>query len=103
MCVGVGVVVGVCVAGCTTSRQSASLQARPTAGLCAAALRRVVEVVSVRLTYARGRPLGLPHIPEPTEAEIDHWHAVYCERVKELFERYKGFNPDYKHKELLVE
>ena len=57
----------------------------------------------VPLTYARGRPLGLPHIPEPTEAEIDHWHAVYCERVKELFERYKGFNPDYKHKELLVE
>ena len=36
-------------------------------------------------------------------AEVDHWHAVYCERVKELFERYKGFNPDYKHKELLVE
>ena len=58
---------------------------------------------SVRITYARGRPLGLPHIAEPTEADINEWHAKYCAAVVELFDRYKGTNPDYKHKQLVIE
>ncbi|KAL1518622.1 hypothetical protein AB1Y20_002910 [Prymnesium parvum] len=57
----------------------------------------------VRLVYARGRPLGMPHIPEPTDADVDHWHAEYCRKLQELFENYKGRNPDYKHKELVIE
>ena len=57
----------------------------------------------VRLTYARGRPLGLPHIAEPSQADIDHWHAKYCEALLQLFDRYKGTNPDYKHKTLAIE
>ena len=57
----------------------------------------------VPLTYVRGRPLGLPHLPEPTEAEVDFWHAKYCEQLVALFERYKGRNPDYVNKELTVE
>jgi len=57
----------------------------------------------VKLSYARGRPLGLPHIPEPTQEDIDKWHAVYCKQLVELFEKYKGANPDYKHKTLFIE
>lgn len=57
----------------------------------------------VRITYARGRPLGLPHIAEPTEADINEWHTKYCEAVKVLFDRYKGTNPDYADKELVIE
>jgi len=29
----------------------------------------------VKLVYARGRPLGLPHILEPTDADVDLWHG----------------------------
>lgn len=57
----------------------------------------------VKLVYARGRPLGMPHIPEPTEADVDKWHALYCVRLQELFDAYKGRNPDYKHKKLSIE
>merc|ERR1711988_37673 len=48
----------------------------------------------VRLTYVRGRPLGLPHIPEPTDKDVDHWHAQYCEKLDQLFERYKSLSAD---------
>jgi hypothetical protein len=58
---------------------------------------------AVRLVYARGRPLGMPHIPEPTDEDVDRWHAEYCSKLKELFDAYKGRNPDYKHKELMIE
>ena len=58
---------------------------------------------AVRLVYARGRPLGMPHIPEPTDEDVDRWHAEYCNKLTELFDAYKGRNPDYKHKELLIE
>jgi len=57
----------------------------------------------VKIMYARGKPLGLPHIDVPTPEEIDHWHEKYCEALVELFDRYKGFNPDYKHKTLVIE
>lgn len=57
----------------------------------------------VKLSYARGKPIGLPHIASPTEEDVDKWHAVYCERLVELFDRYKGSNPDYKHKQLVIE
>lgn len=57
----------------------------------------------VRITYARGRPLGLPHIAEPTNEEVDLWHARYCEQLVQLFDRYKTTNPDYAHKQLFVE
>uniref|UniRef100_A0A7S0PXT3 Acyltransferase n=1 Tax=Coccolithus braarudii TaxID=221442 RepID=A0A7S0PXT3_9EUKA len=56
----------------------------------------------VKLVYARGRPLGLPHIEKPTDADVDEWHAKYCAAVKELFDAYKGKNPDYAQKELEI-
>ena len=58
---------------------------------------------AVPITYARGRPLGLPTIANPTQEDVDFWHAKYCDALTKLFDAYKGTNPDYKHKELLIE
>jgi len=57
----------------------------------------------VKLTYARGRPLGLPHIEHPTDADVEKYHALYVQKLVELFDRYKKFNPDYADKQLAVE
>merc|ERR1719414_1025828 len=56
----------------------------------------------VKLVYARGRPIGIPHIKEPSDADVNKWHAIYCDKVVELFDNYKGTNPDYKHKDLVI-
>jgi 2-acylglycerol O-acyltransferase 2 len=50
-----------------------------------------------------GQPLGIPHIPNPTQQDIDHWHALYCAEVIRLFETYKERIPLYKHKKLIIE
>ena len=55
------------------------------------------------LLYARGRPLGLPHIPEPTDEDIAKYHALYCKEVRRLFESYKEKLPHYKHKQLFID
>jgi 2-acylglycerol O-acyltransferase 2 len=55
----------------------------------------------VKLVYARGRPLGLPHIPEPTDAEVEEWHGKYVAQLKKLFDDYKHTHPLYADKELL--
>ena len=57
----------------------------------------------VKLVYARGRPLGLPHIEHPTDADVDKYHALYCAKLVELFDNYKKFNPDYAGKTLHIE
>ncbi|KAH8065064.1 2-acylglycerol O-acyltransferase [Aureococcus anophagefferens] len=56
----------------------------------------------VKLVYARGRPLGLPHIEHPTDADVDKYHALYCAKLVELFDNAK-FNPDYAEKTLHIE
>lgn len=56
-----------------------------------------------KLLYARGRPLGLPHIAEPTQEDIDKWHAKYCEEVVKLFDGNKEKHPLYKHKKLYID
>lgn len=53
--------------------------------------------------YARGKPLGLPHIKDPTDEEVDKWHKQYCEAIEGLFERYKEKVPLYKHKTLFID
>lgn len=37
-----------------------------------------------------GNPIDLPRIEQPTQADIDKWHAVYIEKLTDLFERNKG-------------
>jgi len=56
-----------------------------------------------KLLYARGKPLGLPHIPEPTDDDVNKWHVKYCEQIEILFEKYKEKVPNYKHKKLIIE
>lgn len=56
-----------------------------------------------KLLYVRGRPLNLPHIPEPTNEDVDKWHAKYCEEVKRIFDSYKERVPAYKHKTLYID
>ena len=55
-----------------------------------------------KLLYVSGQPLGLPQIDDPTQADIDTWHAKYCAEVKRLFDRYKERLPNYKHKVLKI-
>lgn len=54
-----------------------------------------------KLLYVRGKPLGLPHIAEPTDKDVEHWHAKYVEEVCRLFNENKEKLPAYKHKQLL--
>ena len=56
-----------------------------------------------KLLYARGKPLGLPHIPEPTAEDIDKYHALYCKEVRRLFENYREKLPHYNHKQLFID
>ena len=56
-----------------------------------------------KLLYARGKPMGLPHIPKPTQEDVDKWHAKYCEEVTRLFELNKEKVPSYKHKKLFID
>ncbi len=56
-----------------------------------------------KLLYVRGKPIGLPHIPEPTDEDINKWHAKYCEEVTRLFEMNKEKLPAYKHKKLFID
>jgi hypothetical protein len=36
-----------------------------------------------------GQPIELPEIKHPSADEIDHYHQLYIQRLKELFDRYK--------------
>jgi len=36
-----------------------------------------------------GKPIVLPQISEPTNEEIDHYHQVYVDSLKSLYDRYK--------------
>lgn len=56
-----------------------------------------------KLLYVRGKPLGLPHIPEPTDGDVDHWHAKYVEEVSRLYNENKEKLPAYKHKKLFID
>lgn len=56
-----------------------------------------------KLLFVRGKPLGLPYIPQPTSEDIIKWHGIYCDEVKRLFEENKDRVPSYKRKELFID
>eukprot|EP00638_Chattonella_subsalsa_P002409 CAMPEP_0117752454 /NCGR_PEP_ID=MMETSP0947-20121206/11616_1 /TAXON_ID=44440 /ORGANISM="Chattonella subsalsa, Strain CCMP2191" /LENGTH=257 /DNA_ID=CAMNT_0005571101 /DNA_START=309 /DNA_END=1082 /DNA_ORIENTATION=+ len=56
-----------------------------------------------KCVYVRGRPLGLPQIDEPTDEDINKWHAKYLEEVSRLFNKYHEKCPEYKGKKLIIE
>lgn len=56
-----------------------------------------------KLLYVRGKLLGLPHIPEPTDEDVNKWHKVYVDEVVRIFEKYKVQHPLYASKTLRIE
>jgi len=44
----------------------------------------------VALETVVGNPFRLPKIAEPSQEEIDKWHAIYVEKLVDLFERNKA-------------
>lgn len=55
-----------------------------------------------KLLYVSGQPLGIPHIPHPTQHDIDKYHALYCQQVQRLYETYQEKVPEYKRKRLHI-
>ena len=56
-----------------------------------------------KLLYVSAPPMGLPQIENPTQDDIDFWHAKYCEEITRLFKQYKERVPAYKHKKLFID
>ncbi|CAH1396907.1 unnamed protein product [Nezara viridula] len=44
---------------------------------------------SVPLTTVVGKPIHMPKVAEPTQEQVDHYHAVYTEALVKLFEEHK--------------
>jgi hypothetical protein len=42
------------------------------------------------ITAVMGDPIVVPHVPQPSDAQIDEWHAVFVARERELFEKHKA-------------
>ena len=59
--------------------------------------------VVLQLLYARGKPLGVPLIREPTDKDVDEWHAKYVAEVRRIFDKNKHKVPLYKDKVLITE
>ena len=55
-----------------------------------------------KIIYVRGTPLGLPFIPEPTDADVEKWHAKYVSEVVRLFDKYKCKSPQYAKRKLVI-
>jgi hypothetical protein len=56
-----------------------------------------------KIIYVRGAPLGLPHIREPTDEDINKWHGKYVTEVQRIFDTYKKRIPRYADKTLIIE
>ena len=56
-----------------------------------------------KLVFARGKPMGLPHIAQPTDEDVNKWHAKYCEEVTRLYNENRERLPAYKHKKLYID
>ena len=57
------------------------------------------------LCYVRGKMIVIPKIEEPTQADIDKWHAAYIAEVTRIYEKYSRVvcDGDYANKTLLIE
>lgn len=47
--------------------------------------------------------MGMPHILEPTDEDVDKWHSKYISEVTRMFNTYKDKVPEYKNKILTIE
>lgn len=55
-----------------------------------------------KMLYVSGKPLGMPHIANPTQEDIDTWHAKYCDEIARIYNQYREKVPEYKHKPLEI-
>jgi len=55
-----------------------------------------------KMLYVSGKPLGMPHVTNPTQADIDKWHAKYCDEISRMYNQYREKVPEYKHKPLEI-
>lgn len=44
----------------------------------------------IDLVVVIGKPMELPHIPEPTEEDVNKYHQAYINKLQELFDKHKG-------------
>ena len=58
---------------------------------------------SHKIFCAIGSPIDLTHLEDPTDEEINIWHAKYCKEIKCIFDKYKEKVPLYKDKELFID
>ena len=56
-----------------------------------------------KMVVAMGKPLNIPHIPEPSQEDVDKFHKLYVEEVQRIFDTYKSTNPDFINKTLQFE
>ncbi|ODV72805.1 diacylglycerol O-acyltransferase [Cyberlindnera jadinii NRRL Y-1542] len=43
-----------------------------------------------RVTIVVGKPIMLPHSPNPNKVLVDHYHKLYVEALEKLFDEHKG-------------
>jgi 2-acylglycerol O-acyltransferase 2 len=48
----------------------------------------------VPLTTVLGEPIIVPKIEKPSQEEIDKWHSLYIEKLKDVYRDYKGSTDD---------
>ena len=57
----------------------------------------------VEIVHVRGRLIKLPHIErEPTEDEVNKYHALYIAELRRLFDTHKKKTRDYRDTELVI-
>lgn len=56
-----------------------------------------------KIMYVRAPPMGMPHIKNPTDEDVDKWHKKYMDEISRIFEKYKHRVPHYADKELIIE
>lgn len=56
-----------------------------------------------KILYVSGKPITIPHIPEPTSEDVDKHHAIYVKEVERIFETYKKRVPLYQNKKLVID
>lgn len=43
-----------------------------------------------------GKIINLPQTENPTEKEVEYWHSLYLEKLRELFDKYNPLVSDEK-------
>lgn len=56
-----------------------------------------------KILYVSGKPIAIPHIPEPTSEDVNKYHAIYVTEVERIFETYKKRAPLYQNKKLVID